>query len=283
MNIRESIAGVAETISDRSIPDANLEAEVLLRHVLGLDRAQLFAELEASVTELQAERLSRLLERRLEGEPLAYLLGHREFYGLDFMVTPSVLIPRQESELLVDTVLETCSARQGGERIEIADVGTGCGAIAIAVAHNFSGAHVFATDISDESLAVADINRRNHGVTDRVDLRFGDLLDALPRSVDVIVSNPPYLKRDEIPRMQAEVRWEPMAALDGGVDGLETTERLLRQAPGYLRPGGCVMVEIAPEQLESVCRMARDAIAGVEVTYARDLLGLPRVVIAQSP
>ena len=283
MNIRESIAGIAETISDRNIPDANLEAEVLLRHVLGLDRAQFYAELEESVSVIQAEQLSRLLERRLEGEPLAYLLGTREFYGLDFVVKPSVLIPRQESELLVDKALEICSAHKSRERIEIADVGTGCGAIAIAVAHNLPRALVFATDISDEALAVADINRRKHSVTDRVDLRSGDLLDALPRAVDVIVSNPPYLKRDEIPRVPTEVRREPMTALDGGVDGLQTTERLLRQAPGYLRPGGRVLVEIAPEQLKAVCRIAHDAIAGARVTHATDLLGLPRVVVAQLP
>ena len=283
MKIRESIAGIADTISGRNIPDASLEAEVLLRHVLGLDRAQLYADLEGSVSVIQAEQLSQLLERRLEGQPLAYLLGHREFYGLDFMVKPSVLIPRQESELLVDTALEKCAAQKGRERIEIADVGTGCGAIAISIAHNLPRAFVFATDISDEALAVADINRRKHSVTERVDLRSGDLLDALPRSVDVIVSNPPYLKRDDIPRMSAEVRREPKYALDGGVDGLETTERLLRQAPGYLRPGGCIIVEIAPEQLEVVCRIARDSIAGARITYSSDLLGLPRVVIAQSP
>ena len=282
MRFGESIVDIAETISDRNIPDANLEAEVLLRHVLGLDRAQLYAELESPVTAIQTEQLSRLVERRLEGEPLAYLVGHREFYGLDFVVNPSVLIPRQESELLVDTALEICAARQGQERIEIADVGTGCGAIAIAVAHNLPRAHVFATDSSDSAIEVAYINRRRHGLTDRVDLRTGDLLDALPRTVDLIVSNPPYLKRDEIPRLPTEVAREPIIALDGGVDGLETTERLLRQAPGSLRPGGSVLVEIAPEQLEAVCRMARDAMAGAQVTVATDLLGLPRVVIAQS-
>ena len=279
MKIRESIAGVSEAISERNIPDANLEAEVLLRHVLRLDRAQLYSDLEGSVSEVQSKQLSLLLERRLEGEPLAYLMGHREFYGLDFVVNPSVLVPRQETELLVETTLAICAPREG---VVIADVGTGCGAIAIAIAHNLPQSQVTATDISHEALAVADVNRRRHGVTDRVDLRSGDLLVALPGAVDVIVSNPPYLKRDEISHMQTEVRREPMFALDGGVDGLQTTERLLRQAPGYLRPGGCILVEIAPEHLEPVSRMATDAIADARVTHASDLLGLPRVVVAQS-
>jgi release factor glutamine methyltransferase len=219
-----------------------------------------------------------LVARRLAGEPLAYIVGSREFYGLDFLVNPSVLIPRQETEHLVDSVLEF-SHGMGDPPLEVADVGTGSGSIAVAIAHNLPEAKVYATDSSSAALEVADANRRRHGVADRVHLSEGDLLEALPGAVDVIVSNPPYIATDEFETLPADVLREPMLALDGGPDGLAVTRRLIGGAPSYLRPGGRLVVEIAPSQLDAASRTAAEVFGGAEIVFERDLAGHPRVLV----
>ena len=281
MKIRESLVQAAACLSQRSVPDPHIEAEALIRHVTGIDRTGLFSAWNAHLTPRQEEQVSRLTSRRLEGEPLAYLLGHREFYGLDFLVNPHVLVPRQETELLVDKVLGFAKDRPG-EGLRIADVGTGSGAIAVSISRHLPNAQVYATDISPEALSVADINRRRHGVLGRVHLRRGDLLQALDGPVDVVVSNPPYLKSGEILCLAPEVQREPFHALDGGATGLEVIGRLLKQAPEYLRPGGLMAVEIDPEQLDQTRRLAREAIPGASVSFDRDLLGMPRVVCIET-
>jgi release factor glutamine methyltransferase len=278
VKISECWADAAEELSGRHIPDARIEAETLLRHALGMTRSEFFAGLGECLTPSQESRMRRLVLRRLEGEPLAYMLGVREFYGLDFAVNRYVLIPRQETELLVDRVLEWCSTRRREERVEIADVGTGCGAIGVAIASNVLRASVSATDVSCMALRVADVNRRRHGVSDRVRLSRGDLLEALDGPVDLIVSNPPYIRSDELAGLATEVRREPAMALDGGEDGLEVTRRLLRQAPSYLKPGGRIFVEIAPEQLGPVSVLARETMPEAQIRFSRDLLGLSRAV-----
>ena len=282
MRVVESLARSTDRLADRLIPDAALEAEVLHRHTLGEDRAGFFASLHDDLTTEDARLVDGLLGRRLSGEPLAYIVGVREFYGLDFVVNPSVLVPRQETELLVDTALAYAGARDGG-RVAIADVGTGSGAIVVAVAHHLPQATVYATDTSAEALAVAEVNSRRHGVSARVHFRHGDLLRPLPGPVDLIVSNPPYIKTAQIAELAQEVRNEPVLALDGGEDGLAVMRRLISQAPGYLRPGGRMLVEIAPEQLQDVLVMARRAFPGSRPTFDSDLLGLPRVVIVDLP
>ena len=278
MRIMESLVRAAETLVHHHIPDSKIEAEVILRHVLGMERADFFASLNEPLAPRHQDDVRLLVQRRLEGEPLAYILGHREFYGLDFVVNRHVLIPRQETELLVDQVL---SAARGRAPLDVADVGTGSGAIAIAIARHLPQATIYATDVRREALAVADVNRRRHDVMERVHLWQGDLLEALRQPVDIIVSNPPYIESAQLADLAAEVRREPPWALDGGADGLDITDRLLRQAPDYLRPGGRILVEIAPEQLELVLQLARQAFPCGRVAFARDLLGLPRVVISQ--
>ena len=281
MRIREFLVSTAGLLSSNGIDDADLEAEVLLRHALGWRRTELFAALNEPLTPGYEGGLRVLVSRRLEGEPLAYLLGHREFYGLDFVVNAHVLIPRQETEVLVDRTLEYCSTRKQGERVLIADVGTGCGAVAIAIAANLPRATLCATDVTGEALTIADINRRRHGVQDRVHLVRADLLHGLPGPADVIVSNPPYLKTEEIPQLAAEIQREPMRALDGGADGFDVTRRLLHQALSLIRPGGCLLVEIAPEQQEAVARMARELFRTADVSFAYDSLGLARVMVVE--
>ena len=281
MRIRESLARTGDRLCDAGVPVHRIEAEVLLRHVLGMERAEFFAELDERLAPQHERQVWQLVRRRLDGEPLAYIVGHREFYGLNFVVNSHVLIPRQETELLVDKVLELFSADVPGEHPAIADIGTGSGAIAIAIATHLPRATVYATDASAEALAVTDTNRRRHGVSERVYLCQGDLLEALPGPVDVIVSNPPYIGTREIARLSQEVRREPACALDGGADGLEVSSRLVRQAESYVRPGGHVFVEIAPEQLDAVSRLARHTFPTAAVSFARDLLGLPRAVIVE--
>ena len=278
MIIRESLVRALNRLSESGTTDPEIEAETLLRHVLGMDRARFFASLHEQMTPDDERSAARLLDRRLESEPLAYILGRREFYGLDFAVDPNVLIPRQETELLVDKTLEVCSRRGREGGLAVADVGTGCGALAIAIVRNLPEATLYATDIRPEALAVAEVNRRIHSMESRVTLRQGDLLEALQTSVDVIVSNPPYLRSADIDILAPEIRAEPRWALDGGADGLQITSRLLIQASSYLRPNGCILIEISPEQLERVTQIAHKVFSGAGISFDRDLLGHPRVV-----
>jgi release factor glutamine methyltransferase len=278
MRVQESWVGAANRLADHGVEVPSLEAEVLVRHVLGIDRAQFFAALSDGLHCPDEGEIDRLVGRRLAGEPLAYIQGRREFYGLELVVNPSVLVPRQETETLVDQVLEL-SKNMPEQGLRVADVGTGSGAIAIAIAVNLPRATLYAIDSSREALEVARVNCDNHDVSERVHLRPGDLVDALPCDMDIIVSNPPYIQSGELEHLAEEVRREPTIALDGGVDGLRVIRRLFQQAPPLLRPGGKLVVEIAPEQLESVSALARNTVPAGRVSFRRDLLGLPRAVV----
>ena len=268
-------------MSTHGIPDSNLEAEVLLRHILKYDRARFYASLGETVSAENIECALSLTERRISHEPLAHITGHREFYGLDFRITPAVLIPRQETELLVEEALKFAVERGDGN-ISVADIGTGSGAIAVSLAVNLPQAKVYATDCSEQALATADLNRRRHGVTDRITLLEGDLLAPLPQPVDLIVSNPPYISSDLLSGLAPEVRREPRLALDGGKEGLEVINRLLKQSPAKLNAGGSILVEISPEQNTAVSEMAKAQFPVADISHANDLLGLPRCVIVST-
>ena len=276
--IRRVVSRMAATLERNGIPDSRLEAEVLLRHVLRYNRARFYASLNESISAECIARVQTLAERRITGEPLAYITRHKEFYGLDFLVSPAVLIPRQETELLVDAALEFARNR-AVDGITVADIGTGSGAIAIAIAANLPDAKVYAVDYSADALTVADCNRRRHSVVDRVSLLQGDLITPLPHSADLIVSNPPYVASELLPALRPEVQSEPKLALDGGEQGLEVISRLLEQAPSKLNAGGRLIMEISPEQVDTVLRMAQANFQHADVTYRNDLLGLPRCVI----
>ena len=190
----------------------------------------------------------------------------REFYGLDILATPAVLIPRQETELLVEGILEIGAGRAD---LTVADVGTGSGAIAVAAAVNLPFCRVYATDTSESALRVAEANCRMHGVEDRVEPVHGDLLCPLDGPVDVIASNPPYVRTDEIAALGREIGHEPIEALDGGRDGLDVVRRLFQQAPAALKPGGAMLLEIDPRQLQDVMSLATPAFPGGQVSYRR--------------
>lgn len=287
MLAHQAAAQAAERLARCGISDARLEAEVLARHALGQDRATYFASLREPLDAAQQARIEQLVHRRMQGEPLAYITGNREFYGLDFIVNPAVLIPRQETELLVDKALEWAAAwatsGQGHDAPLIADVGTGSGAIAVALACNLPKARVCAIDASAAALAVADRNRRQHDVADRVDLLQGDLLTVLKPGVDAIVSNPPYIASELLPGLPPDVRREPVLALDGGRDGLRLTRRLIAQAALRLNRGGALLIEIAPEQAEAALGMARGAFPRATTWVAADGAGRARCVGVVGP
>jgi release factor glutamine methyltransferase len=253
-----------------------LEAEVLLRHVLGLNRAQLLARRADRLPAQAAAQLTPLLDRRLAREPLAYITGRREFFGLEFTVDRRVLIPRPETEGLVERVIGLAHGAPA-----IVDVGTGSGCIAVGLAVHLPSARLTAVDVSAEALALARLNAARHGVAERISFVQGDLLSALGDRFDIIVSNPPYILSAEIATLQPEItRYEPHTALDGGGDGLDVIRCLLRQARVRLKPGGALVLEIGAGQGQAVAALARAALPGARVTVEHDLAGLERYVIA---
>lgn len=258
-----------------------LDAELLLAHVLQVPRAQLWARPERLLTPDEQASYRGLVTRRIAGEPLPYITGWIEFYGLEFAVDPRVLIPRPETETLIDLAL-AWQAEAACRVLEVADVGTGSGCIAIALAHAWHAqAHIYALDLSTEALAVARANAERHGVAGRISFVQSDLLLALPCPVDLIVSNPPYVAAGD-PLPQPVREHEPCLALDGGADGLDLIRRLLIQAPDYLRPGGAMLIEIGAAQGATVLDLARSAFPQAEVIVHLDLAGLDRVLMVQT-
>ncbi len=260
------------------VADAALEAEVLIRHALGIDRARFLSTLDDGLGAAVAGALRGLAERRCAREPLAYITGRREFYGMELRVSRDVLIPRQETELLVDLALERIASARSPR---VVDAGTGSGCIALAIAANCPGADVHAVDSSQAALEVAARNRSAHGLEERVILHLGDMLppgEGGAGPFDVIVSNPPYVPSAVLARLSPEVRAEPAGALDGGPDGLEPTRRLLGRSRDALSTGGVVLVEVFSEGAERALSLAREAFPGSRVSLHADLLGEPRVL-----
>jgi release factor glutamine methyltransferase len=273
----EALRQAAAVLSAAGIDSARLDAEVLLAHAGGWQRAGLLARLRDDLPEDVEARFAALLARRARREPLAYLTGSKEFWSLDFTVTADVLVPRPETELLVETVCSHLAARR---EAALCDVGTGSGCIAVAVAHTHPGVHVTAVDASLPALRVAGANARRHGVAARVDLVAGDLLSALPESslFDVIASNPPYLAAADAGA--AELAWEPRAALWAGPAGLDVIARLIAAAPARLRRGGLLAVEIGAGQANAALALAVSA--GLAAPRVRqDLAAIPRLLLAE--
>ncbi len=279
MRLREAWARSRRRLERASIPDADIEAQVLLRNTLGIDRATFHASPDHELSDKDAEAFHGTVERRIEGEPLSYITGHREFYGLDFVVTPDVLVPRQETEFLVEAVLEYAwsRGRDGGD-LTIADIGTGSGAVAIALGRHLPNATVYATDVSRAALRVADENVRRHGLNGQVRLREGDLFEALDGSVDVVASNPPYLSINEAADLPPDVQREPRVALVAGSDGMDVLRGLIVGAREYLNPGGLLAFEIDPRRREAVERLVGRTFPDSEIRVVKDHAGLDRVV-----
>jgi release factor glutamine methyltransferase len=268
-----------EWLTGKGSEAPRLEAEVLLAHVRGCQRIALYTAFDTPVAEAERGRFRELVKRRGEGEPVAYLVGSREFFSLPFRVTPAVLVPRPETEGLVIRVLDLCRP-QAGPRI--VDVGTGSGAIAITLAKHLPKASITATDVSSAALAVARDNAARHGVAERIAFLECDLLDH-PQAAgpwDVIVSNPPYVREDEFESLPRDVRLhEPKAALVSGPTGVEIIERLAALAAARLVPGGWLFCEIGPAAAAEAV-LARQTGLTAEPTIL-DFAGLPRIVQAR--
>ena len=274
MRLGEALARGRSILAGDNIADASLEAEVLIRHLLGINRTQLYLDLGKSLSEASEAGFFDLIEQRRQGEPSAYITGHREFYGLDFIVNSNVLIPRPESELLVEKAIEITRNR---EISSIADVGTGCGAIAVSLAKNTQDIRIFATDVSAAALEVAGENCRRHAVSDTVELWQGDLLEPLTHPVDMIIANMPYVKKQELSDV-GPISFEPTLALDGGFQGVEMIDALCRQAGDKLLPGGSMLLEIGQGQAADVADIVRRNLPPARIEISGDYAGIDRVV-----
>ena len=270
----------SDFLKRRGSESARLDAEVLLARALGWQRVQLYTRFDDEVGEQARGKFRELVRRRAEGSPVAYLVGHKEFYSLPLKVTPDVLIPRPDSEFVV---VEFLAVTKGLVAPRCVDVGTGSGCLALACIHENKEATFFATDLSPEAIGVARANAETLGLTDRLILREGDLLDpvAADGPFDVVLSNPPYIPTDIIPTLEVGVRgYEPHQALDGGVDGLRVVDRLITQAASLLKEGGHLIIEIGTDQ-EAPVRALIAAQPGLSLApTVRDHANHPRVVRA---
>jgi release factor glutamine methyltransferase len=310
MQLRESLAAAIVRLALAHVPSPRLNAELLLTFTLNCDRAYLFAHPERELTPDERMRYESSLTKRGHGIPAQYITGHQEFWGMDLIVTPAVLIPRPETEHVVEAVLEVAgvheapaaerrknaahgvsrglspetqpapAGRQNPTSLRVIDVGTGSGAIALALAKEFPQAEIHATDVSSAALEIARANAARHQLGDRIHFREADLLaGSSANSFDFIVSNPPYVGESEEDQVQLEVRkFEPHNAVFAGPTGLEVIERLIPQAKAALKPGGWLIMEISGTIADRVRELLKD---WSEVAIKPDLQSIPRVVVAR--
>jgi release factor glutamine methyltransferase len=277
--VGRAINSAKQRLDDANCTTSHLDAQVLLAHVLQVDRSWLFAHHDYILSDEQADTYTAFIVRRMEHEPVAYLIGHKEFYGLDFVVDRRVLIPRPETELLVDAVLDQIELRDDSS-LRIADVGTGSGAIALAVAANAPNAALYAIDVSADALDVARANAQCLDERHQVTLLQGDLLTPLPVCVDIIVANLPYISSPTYPTLDSDVRdYEPQLALEAGPEGLDAIARLLTQAPHHLNANGVIYLEIGYDQGAAVLALVKTLLPQRRgVTLRQDYSGRDRLI-----
>jgi release factor glutamine methyltransferase len=297
LEVRSALKRGISQLRDAHVPSFTLAAELLLLHVLGRDRTWIYAHPEEEITESDAGRFFALIARRAAGEPTQHLTGKQEFWGLELEVTREVLIPRPETEHLVEIALDRLALgelragrpqKNDGAGLQIADIGTGSGCIAIALAKELPAATIYATDISGAALAVACRNAARHSVADRIRFVECHLLDRVfrlgaeePRSLDLIVSNPPYIGRREAQTLMREVReHEPEVALYGGEEGDEFYADLITQTAKHLKPGGVLVLELGHHSLPAVQPLLESS-AWKNIGVTEDLSGIPRVIAAE--
>ena len=274
MNLKQALSQARKILVENKIDDASIEGEILLRHVLGIPRAQLFSSLDNDIGADQFDDFMKLVARRANGEPTAYITGHREFYGLDFALNRHVLIPRPETELLVGKAISLC--RKYGYS-KIVDIGTGCGAIAVSLAVNLPAVKIYATDISTEALKLAEQNCVKHGAAGRIALLTGDLLEPLPEPVDLIIANLPYVRAADIPA-KGPLSFEPKLALNGGEKGLDKIKLICHQAGKKLKKNGSLLLEAGQGQAEEVVGNLHNIFPQAPIDIEKDLSGIIRVI-----
>lgn len=276
--IADTLKHAVQQLRRADVPNDLLDAQTLLAHALGKDRTYLIINFTESLTENLLATYQSLLDRRAAGEPLQYIVGKQEFYGLEFEVTPAVLIPRPETELIVE---ETIRLAENLSEPIIVDVGTGSGCIAVTLARELETARVIATDISAAALQVARRNAEKHGLSDRVQFLETDLLNGVASKADCILSNPPYIAPLELQSLQREVRdWEPHTALTDNADGLQFYRRLLADAPAHLKENGYLILEMGYKQAETIKAFV-DRTVWRAPKALLDLQGIERTVVLQ--
>lgn len=292
MDIRSALKQGIVRLRDANVSSCTLAAELLLLHALGRNRTWIYAHPQEALSDDEAQRYFALVERRAAGEPTQHLTGKQEFWGLEFEVTPDVLIPRPETEHVIEVALDRLAVRQlragraqktDGAGLQIADIGTGSGCIVVALAKELPAANFFATDISTAALVLAQHNAQRHAVAERIRFLESNLLDALHslRSFDLIVSNPPYVGRREADSLAREVRdHEPACALYGGEEGYELYADLVAQSAQLLKPSGILVIELGHNSLPAVQPLL-DSSHWTNVGITNDLAGIPRVLAAE--
>lgn len=278
MTIYEAYNKFSLTLTEHGRIDAPDEARVLICHLLKIDSAEFFAASNRELSSEEQFKLEQLLRRRMGGEPAAYIMNCKEFFGFELFVDGRVLVPRPETEVLVEEALKI--GRSFGQRhITIADIGTGSGAIAVALALNLPSASIYAIDISPGSLEVARLNINRYGMEDRITLLQGDLLGPLPQPVDMIVGNLPYIPEAQVPSLQVEIsEYEPRLALEGGCEGTELIERLLGQVRSHINENGVILLEFGIHQENVILNIVKKYLPGSEVSFKDDLAGIKRII-----
>ena len=278
MTSGEALLVTRQTLAAAGFDDANVESTLLLGYILGISETELYSEPERILTPSEIKELELLTSRRLHHEPLAYIVGHCQFYGHDFHLTRHTFIPRPETEFLVEEAVNFARRHHPENQLTLADIGTGSGAVAISLALALPEARIYATEIDTQALKTARINCRQHGVSRRVILLQGDLLEPLPGPVNVIIANLPYVKNNELEKLDPEIaNFEPRIALAGGEDGLDIVRRLLTQVQGRLHPDGCLLLEIGYTQSKAVNSLLVRHLPGADIKMIADLAGIDRV------
>jgi release factor glutamine methyltransferase len=283
VQLKPALTSAIERLTAEAVPSPRMNAELLLMFTLDCDRAYLYAHSERELTKDEQAHYTSALDERARGVPAQYITGHQEFWGLDLIVTPAVLIPRPETEHVVESVLERSRSRELGEKspptVKIVDVGTGSGCIALALAKELPEAEIHATDISHEALEIAQANAARLGLQDRVQFHHANLLEGIGSEFDFVVSNPPYVGESEEDHVQLEVRkFEPRNAVFAGPTGLEVIERLIPQARAALHPAGWLVTEISGTIAEATKELLHD---WDNVSILLDLQSIPRVARAR--
>lgn len=285
--IKELLEVTSEYLAKKEIESPRLSAEILLAHQLDIDRVKLYLRFDQPLHEKEVAGYRSLIKRRLRREPLQYITGVQEFWSLDFTVGPPVMVPRPETEILVEHALALCRSNRLAESpcARILDLGTGCGALAVAIARELEAVAVWASDVSQEALDMARSNAKRHGVEDRIEFVLSDMWQGfsdLGLTFDVVVSNPPYINADAMEALPREVRdYEPRMALNGGEEGMFYIKHIIEQAPEYLNPGGWLLLEMDPEQTTKALGLIEKSESYGERVRHKDYSHQYRVVMAQ--
>tara|TARA_Y100001934_G_C12333261_1_gene766275 strand:- start:683 stop:1537 length:855 start_codon:yes stop_codon:yes gene_type:complete len=277
LNISESYRKSYNSLKKIGVKDPQLEAEVLIRHVLNISRTQFYISLEKPLLSIQEKHIDSLIKERLNSKPLPYITNHKEFYNLDLIVNPSVLIPRPETELLIDIAIDYSNNINKNNLLRVAELGTGSGAISIAIAKNIENSQIKATDISKKSLEVAKINARKNSVDKQIIFFHKSIFKPINNLFELIISNPPYIKTKTLKLLEKEVQKEPQIALDGGEDGLKFIKYIINNYFNQLSPNGSIIIEIDPNQ-KDIIKNLTNTLNSCNVEFYKDINNLTRAV-----